>query len=90
MLYQFISLALWLQYTLVFCEKLENATVVDDNNSTNLNFAGRKARATYNFVYADLIGCAVQSDPSCLVNVAEDFLAVKKNELLGEYIFLFS
>lgn len=84
--FKYITLALCLQFTLVFCENLENSTAAAVENSTSPNFPARKARATYDFVYADLIGCAVQSDASCLVNVAEDFLAVKKNELLGKFL----
>lgn len=83
--YKYISLALCFLFEFVVCENVENRTVAATENSTSSNVFARKARATYDFVYADLIGCAVQSDASCLVNVAEDFLAVKKNEILGEF-----
>lgn len=83
-----ISLLLCLQLIFVYCNKLENATdaAAAFEKSTSSSLYARKARATYDFVYADLIGCAVQSDASCLVNVAEDFLSIKKNELLSEYL----
>ncbi|VEN37812.1 unnamed protein product [Callosobruchus maculatus] len=38
----------------------------------------------YNLIYARLIGCAVQQDTRCFVNVAEDFLENKRNELLAQ------
>lgn len=85
MSFKYVALALCFQFAFVFCAKFENATTISTaENSTSRHVSQRKARATYNFVYADLIGCAVQSDPSCLVNVAEDFLSIKKNELLGK------
>lgn len=79
------SLILCLQLSFIYCNKLENATADAFEKSTSSSLVARKAKASYDFVYADLIGCAVQSDPSCLVNVAEDFLSIKKNELLSEY-----
>lgn len=82
MILKYLFLALWLQITFVCCDKSENNTAAEILNSSTIS--ARKARASYDFVYADLIGCAVQSDPSCIVNVAEDFLSVKKNELLGK------
>lgn len=89
MILKYISLALFLQFTFVTCVccgKLNNDHTAENENSTSSIFSARKARATYDFVYADLIGCTVQSDPSCLVNVAENFLSVKKNELLGKFL----
>lgn len=75
-------MALCLHFTFVCCDKSENTTAAEIEKFSTIS--ARKTRATYDFVYADLIGCAVQSDPSCIVNVAEDFLSVKKNELLGK------
>lgn len=86
---KYVSLVLCLQLSFVFCATIENSTTIAAaERSSSSNIFARKARSTYNFVYADLIGCVVSSDPSCFVNVAEDFLYVRKNELLGKIFFL--
>ncbi|KAG5867472.1 hypothetical protein JTB14_011339 [Gonioctena quinquepunctata] len=61
-------------------EKVENATRV-----AATDFSNRKGRAP-NFVYAELVSCAVRYDTACLVDVAGDYLDVKRQELLGKLL----
>ncbi|CAH2010851.1 unnamed protein product [Acanthoscelides obtectus] len=61
-------------------EAATNSSALIKSAVEGLSRGGRE----YNLIYARLIGCAVQRDTRCFVDIAEDFLENKRNELLAQ------
>lgn len=81
--------------SVVTSDILENSTttIKFDTTTENLekivaNSSSRQSRAYNNVLYIDLIACAMKPDVSCLVDTAENYLAIKKNEILGELFLI--
>lgn len=55
----------------------------DDPVSNSTESERRKSRDVA--PYLGLISCAIKYDVTCFVNAAEDYLEVRRNELLGEF-----
>nr|CAI5840938.1 unnamed protein product [Callosobruchus analis] len=72
---------LCISFYILFFWFVEGAEATQNSTKSAIEglFRGGKE---YNLIYARLVGCAVQQDTRCFVDVAEDFLENKRNELL--------
>nr|XP_023011748.1 uncharacterized protein LOC111502029 isoform X1 [Leptinotarsa decemlineata] len=64
-------------------ESIISQRVENDTEAASTEFPTGKGRSS-RMIYAELVSCAVRYDTSCLVDVAEDYLEVQRQELLAQ------